>query len=68
MAVGLGIVVAGFTDDLEEVIVGFVAADVVVDGSDVDVKAVGEGSFSRISGSFKRSILEEDVEWVGTPF
>lgn len=73
----LGIVIAddvGLADDFDEEDIVGLATEVVVEDveSDVDeaLKAVGDASFSllRISGSFKRSIFEEEVEWVGPPF
>lgn len=55
--------VADLVEVLVEVMIGFVM-EVVEDarkGVDDAIEAVGDDSLSRTSGSFKRSILEEEV-------
>ena len=65
MAAGLGIVIddGGFDDDdLAEVVVGFGVAVVEAGISVVEtLEDVGDDSFSCTSGSFKRSIFEDEA-------
>ena len=64
MAAGLGIVIddGGFDDDLAEVVVGFGIAVVEAGIGVVEtLEDVGDDSFSCTSGSFKRSIFDDEA-------